>query len=626
MRRLNDSGAGMRIGAFPAGDGSTTFRVWAPFARTVSVEIGTGSGSRRATLLPTRRGYFQGRMDAAGDGDLYRYIVDGDHRLPDPASRSQPEGVHGPSRIVDHSSFSWDDNGWRGLPIEEYIIYELHVGTFTYEGTFEAVAGCLDHFKELGVNAVELMPVSQFPGSRNWGYDGTFPFAPQNTYGGPSGLKGLVNACHDHGLAVILDVVYNHLGPEGNYLTRFGPYFTDRYRTPWGDAMNFDGALSDEVRHYFIENALEWFTDYHVDALRLDAIHGIFDLSARTFLQELVETVASAITGEPKAYLIAESDLNDIRVVTPRESGGIGFDAQWNDDFHHALHALLTGERRGYYLDFGTIGGMAKSFREGYVYTGQFSRYRGRTHGSPSRHRPARQFVVFSQNHDQVGNRPGGERLGSLVDPDRLRMAATAVLMSPTIPLLFMGEEYGETAPFQYFVSHGDDELIKAVRTGRTEEFAGFHSGAEVPDPQAEETFLRSKTDRGLRFKKPHDLIFAFYRHLCGLRRSLRMWEITDGWPAVEYQDDRAPVCVTMSLDSGDIACFFNFNERGASLASPLHEGSWLKIVDTLSPQWGGSGETAPARISARAGAQFSLGPLNAVVYRREQYMEHPRN
>ena len=571
--------------------------------------------------MRSEKDYFQGTVEGARNGDLYRYIVNGAHALPDPASRSQPEGVHGPSRIVDHASFHWNDEGWGGQPLEEYIIYELHVGTFTGEGTFEAILSFLDYLKELGINAIELMPVGQFPGSRNWGYDGTFPFAPHTGYGGSPGLKALVNACHEQGIAVILDVVYNHLGPEGNYLARFGPYFTDRYRTPWGDAVNFDGPFSDEVRHYFIENALEWFVHYHVDALRLDAIHGIFDFSARTFLQDLAETVGSTLSGGPSVYLIAESDLNDIRVITPQRDGGIGLDAQWNDDFHHALHTLLTGERRGYYQDFGDLRNMAKTFGGGYVYTGEFSSYRRKRHGSPSRHRPASQFVVFSQNHDQVGNGPNGDRLANLVSQDRLRMAATAVLMSPSIPLLFMGEEYGETAPFLYFVSHGDERLVEAVRTGRAEEFAWFHGGTETPDPQSEETFLRSKIDHAMRFKKPHDLLFAFYRHLCGLRTSLRMWQVKDGWPDVEYSDDMRSICAVMSLHTGDIVCFFNFNEEGVGISplSPFCRGSWMKIADTLSPRWGGSGEKAPARISIGAGIPVPLGPLNAVMYGREQ-------
>ena len=385
----------MPVGALPDKDGTTLFRVWAPFANQVLVNVLQSNGARLVPLKVSHRGYFELRLDEVRDGDLYRFIVDG-HELPDPASRFQPQGVHGPSQIVDHSRFQWNDSEWRGIPVNEYVIYELHVGTFTREGTFESIINCIDYFKELGINAIEIMPVSQFPGGRNWGYDGTYPFAPQNTYGGPQGLKLLVDACHANGLAVILDVVYNHLGPEGNYLNRFGPYFTDRYRTPWGDAMNFDGPLSDEVRNYFIQNALDWLTYYHIDALRFDAIHGIYDFSARTFLEELVATVNGEFNADPRPYLIAECDLNDIRVVTPQNCGGKGFDAQWNDDFHHALHCLLTDEKSGYYEDFGSLDDLVKTLSGGYVFTGQFSKFRRKKHGTSSKHTPCQQVRSLS--------------------------------------------------------------------------------------------------------------------------------------------------------------------------------------------------------------------------------------
>ncbi len=619
MRTLDKIGAPAHLGAVPFADGSTSFRVWAPFARTVSVDVLQGPRWRREPLAPSGGNYFEGKVDGVADGDLYRFAIDDSSTFPDPASRSQPKGVHGPSQVVDNTSFPWSDNGWQGRALEEYIIYELHVGTFTGEGTFEAIVPCLDYFRDLGVNAIELMPVSQFPGSRNWGYDGTFPFAPHNTYGGPRGLKTLVNACHEQGLAVILDVVYNHLGPEGNYLANFGPYFTDRYRTPWGDALNFDGPFSDEVRNYFVRSALDWFVHYHVDALRLDAIHGIFDFSARTFLQELSETVASALPGAPPAYLIAESDLNDIRVITPRKDGGIGLDAQWKDDFHHALHTLLTGEKHGYYQDFGDIDNLAKSFAEGYVYTGEFSSYRARRHGGPSKHRPAAQFIVFSQNHDQAGNRPGGERLAALVGHDRLKVAAMAVLLSPSIPLLFMGEEYGETAPFLYFVDHSDEGLMEAVRTGRTQEFAWFPSVGEIPDPQEEETFVLSRINRESRFEGSRRPLFGFYRHLISLRRSLKPWQMREGRPVVRCWPDRSSLFVMMHLPGNDVALFFNFSEKDVRIGSPLHEGLWTAIADTLSPRWGGSGEITPASITGETGAVLPLGPLSAVAYRRER-------
>ena len=407
------------------------------------------------------------------------------------------------------------------MPLAEYIIYELHVGTFSPQGTFDGAISGLDYLCELGITAVELMPVAQFPGERNWGYDGTYPFAPQNSYGGPDGLKRLVDACHCRGLAVVLDVVYNHLGPEGNYLHSFGPYFTDRYRTPWGEAVNFDGPDSDPVRHYFIANALYWLTEYHIDALRLDAVHGIYDFSARHFLRELAETVHRQ--GEAlgrQVHVIAESDLNDVRLINPPESGGYGLDAQWNDDFHHALWALLTGERAGYYGDFGRFSDLVKAFREGFVYSGGYSAYRRRRHGSSSAEVPASRLVVFSQNHDQVGNRLRGERSGEQLTLQQLKLAAATVLLSPYLPLLFMGEEYGESAPFPYFVSHGDAELVEAVRRGRLAEFAGFAHQGSPPDPQAEATFLSAKVDQQQRRRGDQRVLFDFYRDLIRLRRA----------------------------------------------------------------------------------------------------------
>jgi maltooligosyltrehalose trehalohydrolase len=453
-------------------------------------------------------------------GARYVFRLENDRDRPDPASRYQPEGVHGPSEVVDHTAFSWTDKGWSGLALQSMIMYELHTGTFTPEGTFDAIISRLGDLKDLGINAIELMPVAQFPGKRNWGYDGVYPFAVQNSYGGPEGLKRLVNACHARDIAAILDVVYNHLGPEGNYVGEYGPYFTDKYRTPWGNAINFDGSYSDEVRNFFVRNALSWITDYHIDALRIDAIHGIFDYSARHFLRELGEAV-HARAGElgRRIYVIPESDLNDVRVISPPELGGYGLDAQWNDDFHHCLHTLLTGEKSGYYKDFGAIDQMERAYRDGFVYSGQYSPFRKRRHGSSSKDRPASQFVVFSQNHDQVGNRMQGERLSSLVSFEALKLAAGCVILSPYLPLLFMGEEYGETAPFLYFVSHSDPGLIEAVRNGRKEEFKAFGWEGEPPDPQDERTFLASELHWEERTKGSHETLLRFYKQLIACER-----------------------------------------------------------------------------------------------------------
>src|SRR5439155_13390119 len=440
-----------RLGTTYLGSGRCHFLVWAPTAERVELQI-VSSGDRCVPLERVGRGYHRAVVDNVEPGILYRFRLNGQKERPDPASRYQPEGVHGPSQVVDLSTFPWNDGHWSGLKLEDYVVYELHVGTFTAEGTFDAIVPRLDELRLLGVTAVELMPVAQFPGNRNWGYDGVYPFAVQNSYGGPGELKRLVNACHQTGLAVVLDVVYNHLGPEGNYLDEFGHYFSESYKTPWGRALNFDGPYSDEVARFFIENALSWFADFHIDALRLDAIHGIVDINARPFLAILSDAVHElAQKLDRRCYLIAESDLNDVKVLQATGLCGFGMDAQWSDDFHHALHTLLTKEQRGYYLDFGGIECLEKAYREGFVYSGQHSRHRARRHGNSSRSISAHRFVVCAQNHDQVGNRMFGDRLSALVSYERLKLAAGVVILSPFLPLLFMGEEYGEISPFQYF-------------------------------------------------------------------------------------------------------------------------------------------------------------------------------
>ncbi|MBE0556970.1 MAG: malto-oligosyltrehalose trehalohydrolase, partial [Proteobacteria bacterium] len=435
-------------------------------------------------------GYWSVDVQDLQAGAKYWYRLNGTSLRPDPASHAQPDGVHGPSQIVDHRSFRWSDRTWKGIPLERLVIYELHVGTFTPEGTFEAIVPRLAELHSSGITAIELMPLAQFPGHRNWGYDGTYPYAVQNTYGGAQELKILVDACHRMGLAVILDVVYNHLGPEGNYLREYAPYFTDQYRTPWGMAVNFDGPHSREVRAYFIQNALHWLGNYHIDGLRLDAVHAIYDQSAIPFLRQLSEDVGRfrKETGR-NCHLIAESDLNDPRMIRPPELGGFGMDAQWSDDFHHSMHALLTGERAGYYADFGGIHHLATALGEGFVYTGQYSHYRKRIHGDSVLDRPPAQLVIACQTHDQVGNRKHGDRLSTLVSFEALKASRALHLLSPYIPLLFMGEEYAEERPFLYFVSHTDEALIEAVRKGRREEFAGFQWDSNLPDPQDPETF-----------------------------------------------------------------------------------------------------------------------------------------
>ncbi|HEU4580630.1 MAG TPA: malto-oligosyltrehalose trehalohydrolase [Polyangiaceae bacterium] len=437
-----DAAPRARLGASPLRDGRCTFEVWAPQARRVEVKL-VDSG-RIEVLQPDGRGYFAATLAKVPVGAAYLYRLDGERERPDPASRQQASGVHGPSQVCDLSAHQWQDSAWRGVPLRDYVIYELHVGTFSRAGTFDGVIPELQRLRALGITALEIMPVAQFPGARNWGYDGVYPFAVQDSYGGAPGLQRLVDACHQAGLAVILDVVYNHLGPEGNYLRDFGPYFTDRYSTPWGAALNFDGADNEGVRRYFIENALHWVEDFHIDALRLDAVHAIIDCSARPFLEELADTVRER--GERlgrRPYLIAESDLNDPRLVRPSALGGHGLDAVWSDDFHHAAHSLLTGETSGYYADFGHIEDLARAFQSGMSRPGEYSGYRRRRHGRSGAILAPEQGVVCVQNHDQIGNRLLGERSGTLLNFDQQKLAAAVLCLSPYLPLLFMGEEYG---------------------------------------------------------------------------------------------------------------------------------------------------------------------------------------
>lgn len=492
------------------------FSVWAPLAERVELEF----RGARLPLRPAGAGWWEVEAEAAA-GDRYGYLLDGDGPFPDPRSRLQPDGVHGLSAVYDHSTFGWSDADWKGVELADAIVYELHVGTFTPEGTFEAAIAHLDHLVGLGVTAVELLPVAEFSGDRGWGYDGVDPFAVHHSYGGPDGLKRLVDACHARGLAVVMDCVYNHLGPEGNYLGRFGPYFTDRYSTPWGAAVNFDGPWSDHVREFVFENALMWLADFHCDGLRLDAVHAIWDFSAKHLLEELMERVRGL---EPelgrRLFVIAESDLNDPRVVASGERGGYSVDAQWSDDLHHALHAVLTGERQGYYEDFGEPEQLLKALRQAFVYDGVYSRHRRRRHGRRPEGIAPGSFLAYAQNHDQVGNRAAGERLSHLVPEAKLRAAAAVVLLSPFVPMLFQGEEWGAGTPFQFFSSHQDEALAGATSEGRMSEFRAFGwSPEEVPDPQDPRTYLRSKLDWAELERQPHRSLLEWHRKLIELRK-----------------------------------------------------------------------------------------------------------
>jgi len=547
----------------------------------------SGGPDRSLPLEPAGDGLFIGVVDDAREGCDYWYRLDGGPLRPDPVSRSRPAGVHGPTRVVDPASFNWSDAEWRGLPMADLIIYELHIGTFTPGGTFDSAIEQLPALKELGVTAIEIMPVAEFPGGRNWGYDGVSLYAPQSSYGGPDGLRRLVNAFHAERLAVILDVVYNHLGPEGNYLGDFGPYFSDRHQTAWGDGWNLDGPDSDEVRRYLVENALYWMTEFHIDGLRLDAADKIVDQSAQHILEELVTTVRRQLEpAERHINLIAESDANDPWFIQPVELGGYGLDAQWTDDFHHAVHVALTGERQGYFQDFGGVGPVAKALAERFVNDGRYSPYRRRRYGRPAAHLPSDRFVVSIQNHDQIGNRAAGERLSTLVPPGALRLGAAILLLSPHVPLLFMGEEYGETNPFLYFVSHGDPALVQAVREGRRREFAGFGWMGDVPDPQSEETFLRSRPDWSRTSQPAHAQLRALYHDLLQLRRTEAALRPGTARVMVTHNEAERWVRATFSSGNSEVTAAFNFADAPRSV--PLVREQRV-ILSTDAPQYGGS-------------------------------------
>ena len=606
------------LGATYLGQGRCRFLVWAPKARQVELCL-VHPEPRVVPLDALERGYFHAVVEGVEPGARYLYRLDQSRQRPDPASRYQPEGVHGPSQVIDRA-FPWEDQDWQGLPLRDYILYELHVGTFSQQGTFDGVIPHLDELARLGVTVIELMPVGQFPGTRNWGYDGAYCFAAQDSYGGPDGLRRLVNACHRRGLGVALDVVYNHVGPEGNYLGDFGHYFTDRYRTPWGAAINFDDRHSDEVRRYFIENALGWVTDFHIDSLRLDAVHAIFDESARPFLRELGEAVHQrAERLNRRVTVIAESNKNDARHAEACELGGFGLDAQWNDDFHHALHVLLTGEQSGYYADFGGVGHMAKAMAEGFVYDGQFSVYRGRRHGVSSRHLPPERFVVCSQNHDQVGNRALGDRLGALACHESQKLAAGVVLLSPYVPLLFMGEEYGETAPFLYFVSHSDAALIEAVRRGRREEFASFAWSADLPDPQHQGTFHRSMLDRRLLRQAWHAALWEYYRELIRLRKSVPALA-TPCKSQMEVTPFEAAKTLLVRRWQGDsqVAAVYHFGQ-GGHWNGALPAGPWCVLLDSADRKWQGVGSQVASRVVSDGTVSLALSARQLVVLAREE-------
>jgi maltooligosyltrehalose trehalohydrolase len=607
----------MDVGACYLGDGKCDFVVWAPHLQKVDLQLST-QYPKTMPMEKDEKGYWRTNAQDISADTLYSYVLESEKSRPDPASYFQPHGVHQASQVVNHKAFDWEDSGWRGIELSKMVMYELHIGTFSPQGTFDGVIPRLDDLKDLGVNAIEIMPVAQIPGERNWGYDGVYPYAVQNSYGGPQGLKNLVNECHKKGMAVILDVVYNHLGPEGNYLADFAPYFTDTYKTPWGWAINYDGPFSDEVRNYFVGNALYWLRHYHVDALRIDAVHAIYDMSARPFLQELAEQVDEFSRADGrKRYLIAESDLNDSRMIRPWELGGYGHDAQWSDDLHHCIHAILTGENDGYYQDFGTLEQLVASLKEGFVYSGQYSEHRKRRHGNSCKDRPASQFVVFSQNHDQVGNRMLGERLSSLVSFEALKLAASIEILSPYVPLLFMGEEYAEDTPFLYFVSHSEPSLIAAVRKGRRDEFADFVWTTEPPDPQDLATFERSKLNWEKRSKEKHRVMLEYYKFLLKMRKETAAFSHLDKDALDVTLFNRERVVTMQRLHNSSRAyVIFNFSSSSETVGADLPGGRWGTVLDSADTIWNGPGTLIPTKINPRD--QLKLQPHSVAVFKKE--------
>jgi len=603
----------MKLGSFIPGNNKCSFNVWAPRADNLKLKL-CYPEEKILPMIKGEKNYWNGVFANLPPGTKYYYRINDTIDLPDPASNYQPDGVHGPSEIVDHSLFKWDDENWTPHSLEDYIIYELHIGTFTKEGTFNSAIDKIPHLLELGITTVEIMPIAQFPGKRNWGYDGVYPFAPQNSYGGPAGLKNLVNALHNNNIAVILDVVYNHLGPEGNYLNQYAPYFSKKYHTGWGDAVNFDGEYSDEVRNYFIENALYWFEYYHFDGLRLDAIDKIYDSRAKHFLAELAERIHeySEKTGLKK-ILIAESDLNDEKIIRPLEEKGFGLDAQWSDDFHHSLHSLLTGERNGYYADFGKTDDLVKSIKNSFVYDGIYSAYRKRSHGNDVSERELHQFIICLQNHDQIGNRAYGERISELISFEQYKLASALLLMSPYIPLLFMGQDIHENSPFLYFVSHADQDLIKSVREGRRKEYNFYKYKEDIPDPFSPETFIKSGVNWELLNNKKNKVIFLLYQKLISLRKYYFLpHELTRRDIIVKHSDGIKVILVYLHSHIKELFYIMNFEPQTVTAFTDIPNGSWKKVLDTSSFEWLGPGVSAE---------EFLTGKEQNIILQRESFV-----
>ncbi len=601
-------------GALLAADGkSTRFRVWAPLSNTASLVL-PDRDVENVPMVRQSSGYYELTLADCPAGTRYLFEIDGTTPRPDPASRWQPDGVHGPSAVL-NTHFDWTASEWTGRPLEEYVIYEFHVGTLTADGTFDAAIAELPRLKELGITAVEVMPIAEFPGDRNWGYDGVFMYAAQQSYGGLSGFQRFVDAAHKLQLAVVLDVVYNHLGPEGNYLSCFGPYFTEKYHTPWGSSLNFDGAHSDGVRDFFVGNAIFWTEHCQVDALRLDAVHAIIDESAYPFLRRLSdECHALGRHLRKPIYVIGENERNDPLFVTATEMGGVGADSQWNDDFHHALHTVLTGESHGYYKDYGKVSQLAKAYTDGFIFDGCYSTNRACHYGADSRHLDGIRFVICSQNHDQVGNRPIGERLSMILEFPQLKLAAVALLTAPAVPLIFMGEETAAKSPFLYFVSHSDPSLIDGVREGRKKEFREFFAtGGDPPDPQAEKTFLQSKVKPDT--SKQGKAITDLYTTLLRLRKEISALRPGNKRRTfAEANDHRRTLVISRHDDESTVLCLFNFAEAEQIVTVPAAEGEWSVLLDTDSKKYEGSGNRAASAMKSSGEMRIPMPGGSAVL------------
>lgn len=586
------------------------FSVWAPMKKKVEVYLPETGASY--PMNKNDFGYWSAVVSGIQPDTSYLFVLDGYKKLPDPASRSQRQGVHGASSVLE-TEYPWSDNSWRALTLGEMVIYELHVGTFTPSSDFEGIISKLPYLKKLGVNAIELMPVSQFPGDRNWGYDGVFPFAVQSSYGGPRSLKKLVNAAHLEGIAVILDVVYNHQGPEGNYLAEYGPYFTDKYKTGWGQAINYDDAWCDGVRNFYSQNALMWLDEFHIDGLRLDAVHAIWDFSARHFMEELSERVQKLERASGrKKVLIAEFDLNNPRYILPLEKGGYGLDGQWIDEYHHALHSLITGEVDGYYEDFGQTDHLVRCLRDAYVYTGQYSVHRKKLFGKKPDGTNTGQFVVFAQNHDQVGNRMLGDRLTTLVSREAVKLAAATYLLSPYVPMLFMGEEYGEKKPFQYFISHTDKKLVDLVRKGRKEEFSYFKWEGDVPDPQSENTFSQCMLSWEADSNPEARTLFSFYQHLINFRKTRPAMRANTRDTISIIKSPEGSVCFERNANGDRIMIVLNFNKARTTFPLGTHQ-KLKKIFDSASDQWGGA--VSSELSDSKPGQAIDLQPQSVLIF-----------